>query len=174
VKTIERLRQFSRQSPDTSEIETIEVNTAILEATEICQTRIRSGVHLKMSSCEPVAIRARSSDLLSSVINLVINANDAMTEGGEITITTRSSDSVVTIEVLDTGPGMSPEVKERLFEPFFTTKGIEGTGLGLAMVYAFVERHHGKIEVESELGQGARFRMSFPKAALASPSSRNY
>jgi PAS domain S-box-containing protein len=98
-----------------------------------------------------------------ALINLVINARDAMPHGGVVTLATRAiragCDTWVEIEVADDGPGLSPELKDKMFEPFFTTKGDQGTGLGLPMVLGTIEQHGGSVEVDSELGQGTRFRL---------------
>jgi CheY-like chemotaxis protein len=81
---------------------------------------------------------------------------------GTIAIRTRRHEDWAILEVADTGIGMDEQTKQRCFEPFFTTKGEIGSGLGLSMVYGIVQRHEGKIEVESELGQGTLFRIWFP------------
>jgi signal transduction histidine kinase len=81
---------------------------------------------------------------------------------GTITIRTGVADGGAFVEVEDDGPGIAPEIKGRIVEPFFTTKGDHGTGLGVSLVYAFTQRYGGRLEIESELGKGARFRMWFP------------
>jgi PAS domain S-box-containing protein len=110
---------------------------------------------------------ADRSFLESAILNLVVNARDAMPQGGVLTITTGArlggpdeselpiGQPVVFITISDTGVGMSPEVLERAFEPFFTTKDIgKGTGLGLSMVYGFVEQSGGHVRIESKVGEG--------------------
>ena len=87
---------------------------------------------------------------------------DALQRKGTITISTGSSDGGAWIEVADNGPGIPPDIKGRIVEPFFTTKGQTGTGLGLSIVYALTQRHGGRLDIESEPGQGARFRLWFP------------
>jgi two-component system NtrC family sensor kinase len=99
------------------------------------------------------------------VLNLVNNAQYAMAHangGGQLLIRTRRSDSQVTIEVTDAGPGMPPEVMNRIFDPFFTTKGHDGTGLGLSVSYGIVRDHGGHIRVSSVPGRGASFYVELP------------
>jgi hypothetical protein len=105
-------------------------------------------------------------------LNLFLNARDAMESGGRLTIATASRDGLVRLSVKDSGSGIAPENLTRVFDPFFTTKGArKGTGLGLSVSYGIVREHGGDIEVESELGNGARFLLSFPEIppAAATP-----
>jgi len=96
-------------------------------------------------------------------VNLVVNAIQAMSEGGTLTITTSGADGVVKTAFTDTGTGIKPEHMEKLFTPFFTTKSeVKGVGLGLSVSYGIVERHGGKIEVQSEWGKGATFTVHLP------------
>jgi len=99
------------------------------------------------------------------VVNLVVNALEALVGNGTITIRT-GCDRGGWIEVADTGPGMSPDVQSRVFEPFFTTKA-DGTGLGLATVYGFVQAHGGRVSLETAQGRGTCVRLWFPEIAEA-------
>jgi two-component system, cell cycle sensor histidine kinase and response regulator CckA len=125
----------------------------------------------------PIHIRADESALSQIVLNLVVNARDAMPDGGTATIElgiARLEDPVAPrlgiasgqyagISVRDTGQGIPPEVQRHLFEPFFTTKPPEqGTGLGLSIVYGIVTGLGGAIEVQSEIGRGATFTIYLP------------
>ena len=129
-------------------------------------------------------INADRSQLHQTLLNLCVNARDAMPKGGVLTINTRmvsvaslrnqhpeaAASSYVCIEVSDTGEGMTEEIKKRLFEPFFTTKAIgKGTGLGLSVVFGIVQTHKGFIDVESELGKGTTFRLYLPALQVAKP-----
>lgn len=178
VETIERLRAFSRQTP-VGEREIADVAGLANEAIQLAEPRVRktgSGVQLVVDLQPTPAVRLEPGELVNALVNLMFNACDAMPEGGTLTVRTGADDTGAFVEVKDTGTGMPPAVKERIFEPFFTTKGAEGTGLGLATTYAFVKRNGGEISLESELGEGTRFRLWFPRAeattadAAATPS----
>ena len=123
---------------------------------------------------------ADQNQLQQIVLNLCVNARDSMPSGGVITLATRSvpgsrlthlgafaTQSYACLEVVDTGVGMSPEVRQRIFEPFYTTKhGNQGTGLGLAVVYGIVVAHRGFIDVETTPGCGSTFRVFLPLAEI--------
>jgi CheY-like chemotaxis protein len=119
----------------------------------------------------PTRIKADPTQLEQVLLNLVVNARDAMTAGGTLVIATRQATDaagarIVTLRVTDDGTGMSPDVRDRIFEPFFTTKETgKGTGLGLATVYGIVAQSGGTIAVDSEPGRGTTFTISFFSAA---------
>jgi PAS domain S-box-containing protein len=123
-------------------------------------------------------VRADPTQLEQVLLNLLMNARDALPDGGTITVEARNlpaggehcepeapREDCVLLTVTDDGSGMSEEVKAHLFEPFFTTKaGEKGTGLGLATVYGIVQQHGGRLSVQSETGKGTKFRIYWPKA----------
>src|SRR5207237_1536642 len=107
-------------------------------------------------------IAARPAALTETMTNLILNALDAMPDGGTLMIATRQErGGPVTIIVGDTGVGMSEAVRQRVFEPFFSTKGEAGSGLGLSVAYSIVRRHGGDIRVESQPGRGTTFTLTF-------------
>ncbi len=171
VQTIERLREFSRQAPE-SKAELIDLNRLTHEAVEIARARLSSrpagACSIREELGDPPRVLARASDVVSAVVNLVVNAIDAVTDGCTIVLRTGKARGGAWVEVSDDGPGMTPEVEQRAFEPFFTTKGEDGTGLGLPMVYACAERHNGSISLETAPGKGARFTLWLPGTAAAS------
>src|SRR5213076_1871731 len=122
---------------------------------------------LELGTVEP--IHGRPAALTETMTNLILNALDAMPDGGTLTIATRQErGGPVTIIVGDTGVGMSEAVRQRIFEPFFTTKPEgKGTGLGLSVAYSIVRRHGGDIRVESQPGRGATFTLTVPTAREA-------
>ena len=117
---------------------------------------------------DPLFVLAASSHLSQIFVNLVVNAVDAMPNGGLLAISTFALDGDVVVEVEDTGMGMDSATRGRIFEPFFTTKPEgEGTGLGLATVYGIIQGYGGSIEVRSEPGHGSTFRLRLPAAPPA-------
>jgi CheY-like chemotaxis protein/anti-sigma regulatory factor (Ser/Thr protein kinase) len=117
------------------------------------------------------AVQADPGQLETAVLNIVVNARDAMPEGGTITIQTRkvngdeagSLGRAIELAISDTGAGIDPAMRDRVFEPFFTTKSVgKGTGLGLSQVYGFVAQTGGEVRIEGEPGQGAKLVLLLP------------
>lgn len=104
---------------------------------------------------------ADATQLKQVILNIMLNAAQAMEGRGSLTITTAHDAGVISIKIKDTGPGITPEHVSKLFNPFFTTKE-KGTGLGLAISYGIVERHFGQIDVETEMGKGSTFIITLP------------
>jgi signal transduction histidine kinase len=133
------------------------------EAGELVDLRV-----ILVREAPPVALgRGRIEQIL---LNLTLNASDAMPAGGKLTIRTDVIDTGVRLTVEDTGEGMTPDVAAHAFDPFFTTKGEgKGTGLGLSVVYGIVERAGGRIDLDSTLGAGTRLTLDLPLAEVAVP-----
>jgi signal transduction histidine kinase len=112
---------------------------------------------MQLDSRLPV-VPADPEQMTRALRNLILNAIDAMAQGGTLTVTTTAAGAGVRLEVADTGQGLKPEECERLFTPYYTTK-THGTGLGLAIVQSVVSDHKGKISVASEPGKGTTFRI---------------
>src|ERR1051326_2991689 len=161
LETVERLRDFSRKSDEDTEVTATDPNAAVHEAVEISKPRF-SGIKLVLHLGSPPRILVPTTDFVTAIVNLLLNAADALGGAGIVTVCTGSSNGGAWIEVADNGPGIRPEIKNKILEPFFTTKGQLGTGLGLSIIYAFTQRHGGRLEIESETGRGAKFRMWFP------------
>jgi len=160
--TVARLRSFSRQEPDRP-AEPTNLDQMAELALQICLPRLREYGHITLrreSSVTPPVL-VRPSELVNAIVNLVVNAIEALPGNGTITLRSGTNDGQVTIEVADDGPGMPPEIQKRVLEPFFTTKP-QGTGLGLAMAYAFVQRHGGRLDLVTAPGRGTSVKLSFP------------
>jgi signal transduction histidine kinase len=162
-----RLLSFSRcekPAPRRLDVDEIVVDVELMLRGMI-GTRVR--LDLDLAGALP-AVAADPNQLRRLLVNLAVNARDAMPTGGVLTIETRHGDGVVEIRVRDTGSGMDQEVRARLFEPFFTTKPAgKGTGLGLAAVQRIVTQCGGWIEVDTELGLGTTFSIGLPTAQAA-------
>jgi PAS domain S-box-containing protein len=160
-----RLLGFSRKQLLSPRVVDVNVLIAELEPmlARVLDERIAFAAH---PSPTPARINIDPSVLESALVNLAVNARDAMPNGGTLTVDTVVRGPVVTIAVRDSGTGMDPETLARVGEPFFTTKGAGvGTGLGLAMIYGSVEQSGGSIQIESTPGAGTVVRLLFPFAS---------
>jgi CheY-like chemotaxis protein/anti-sigma regulatory factor (Ser/Thr protein kinase) len=168
--TVKRIQDFARQRRD-HDFVSVAVDQLLMDVNEITRPRWKdraqaNNVHinLNLQINSDAAIMGDASELREVLVNMVFNAVDAMPEGGRLTLFAEQLDGFVQISVSDTGIGMTQEVRSRIFDPFFTTKGNAGMGLGLAVCYGIIQRHQGSIEVESEVGHGATFRIKLPVA----------
>jgi CheY-like chemotaxis protein len=118
-------------------------------------------------------VQGSASELREVFVNIILNALDAMPQGGRLRIRSEARGSFVNLTFADTGIGMAREVSERIFEPFFTTKGVTGMGLGLAVSYSIVERHGGRIEAQSAPGRGTSFIITLPAGEVVRVEDRN-
>jgi two-component system NtrC family sensor kinase len=160
---IRKLLLFARQTP--TRREPTDLNTVVSDALGLFEHRFKQeGVELVCSLCPKAPeITADASQLTQVVVNLVVNALQAMPEGGRLTVETDAQDGHVFCIVEDTGVGMTEDILDRLFVPFFTTKEVnQGTGLGLPVVHGIVTSHGGTIEVKSKPGVGTRFTIRLP------------
>ena len=163
-----QLLAFSRRNP--SETHPTDVHATIVALTPMLARLLGAQIALETRLCEGVPTVALGQGQLDQVlVNLAVNARDAMPGGGTIRLTTASNEPAGTVEIAfaDTGCGMSPETAARAFEPFFTTKGERGTGLGLSIVSRIVDQAQGTVRCESEPGRGTTVRMSLPVTGMA-------
>jgi len=110
-------------------------------------------------------IAAVPDQLTQVLLNLIINAIEAMPDGGELTIATACANDWLQVSIHDTGPGVNPDDAAKIFEPFYTTKAT-GTGLGLSVSYGIIQRHGGRIDVKGVPGEGATFTVSLPMGVI--------
>ena len=173
AEVVRRVSRFARMQPleDWQRLDLRQLASEVLELTrarwqDAAQAQgIRIEAALEGSDLQPVTGNAAA--LREVLMNLVLNAVEAVPSGGKIAVRTFSEDAWVGLSVSDTGVGMSPQVRERALEPFFTTKGPRSTGLGLSESYGILQRHGGKLTVESAEGQGTTVTVHLP---VASPS----
>jgi signal transduction histidine kinase len=160
---IKKLMLFARQTPPRKT--RVDLNAVVEEGLFLLASRcMKEGVVIERDLAHGLPeIVADPSQLNQVLVNLVVNAVQAMPKGGSVRITTRANRSRVVLAVEDTGVGMDREVLEKIFTPFFTTKDVhEGTGLGLPVVHGIVTSHGGTISVESKPGRGSRFEVCLP------------
>ena len=163
---IGRFSDFSRMPAP--HFERVSINDAIGDAIRLYEAQLRLNnieVHIQISGAAPT-IDADSDQLRRAFGNLLLNAIDAMPNGGSLTFSVTEIQNAVRIAVADTGQGLTEEEGSRLFTPYYTTKQ-HGTGLGLAIVQGVVSDHHGKITVESGKGKGATFILELPRKQMA-------
>jgi two-component system NtrC family sensor kinase len=167
TEIVQSLRTFSRT--DELVLKPIDINKAVLNTLILLRSSIPYNIEVKpvlnkmgLLNCYPGKINQVLMNLINNSIQ-AINAKEKK-DNENITITTHDHPENITIQISDTGIGMSPEVRQRIFEPFFTTKDVgEGTGLGLSIVFGIIEDHHGSIDIQSEVGQGTTFTITLPK-----------
>lgn len=175
------LLAFSRREPARSEVVVVADTIGRLTSTIVGAT-LPESIVLELTGLELEACAAVDPALLeAAVLNLVLNARDAMSDRGNLTIALRlrnltgdpslEDGAYVEISVSDTGVGIEPAVLDKVLEPFFTTKAERGTGLGLSMVYGFAEQSGGAIQIDSTPGVGTQARLLLPRADAASPVS---
>lgn len=176
VEVIERLRSFAR-SGETGTGRAVDLTALAAEAEELARPRSACRgfvpVRFKRELAPVPPVQGNASEILNAVVNLIVNAIEAMPRGGTICLRCGEANAQVWVEVEDDGPGMSPELQSQVFEPFFTTKGSDGTGLGLAMVNDCVSHHGGRVELVSVLGSGTRIRLTFPTSTTATSRSES-
>jgi PAS domain S-box-containing protein len=165
---VRSLLAFARQRK--AEDRVLDMNAILQEEIHLLERTTLSRVRLEMDLAPDLQpMRGDASALNNAIMNLCVNAVDAMSENGTLTLRTRNVDNDwIEVVVEDTGTGMPKDILDRAMEPFYTTKGVgKGTGLGLSMVYSTVKAHSGQIEIHSMSGQGTQVRMRFPACASA-------
>lgn len=155
------LRTFSRM--DESSFRPSDIHEGLKSTLRLLSAELKNRITVHQELGEIPKVECALSQINQVFMNLISNSIQAIEGKGEIWLRTFQQGSNVIIEIEDTGSGMTSEVVNQIFVPFFTTKKVgEGTGLGLSIAYGLIQKHHGKIEVESELGRGTVFRISLP------------
>jgi len=162
IKTIVKdLKDFSHL--DQAELVQADINACIENTLTIISNELMLKTELKKEFGVLPAVTCNPGQINQVLSNLLHNAAQAVEQGGEITIKTWAEQNLVCIAISDTGPGIPPEIRERLFEPFFTTREVgKGAGLGLSIAYDIIKKHNGEITVKSELGKGSCFTVRLP------------
>jgi len=171
AQSVARMKEFYRPRDSDSLHQSIDINRVIEQVIELTRARWQTiprerGVTVEMqtelaSDLPPVL--GSEAEIRDALVNVVLNAVDAMPKGGRIVFRSRVIDAHgISVEVIDTGSGMDEATRARCLEPFFTTKGERGSGLGLSMVYGMVERHAAAIDIESQVGRGTQVAITFP------------
>jgi CheY-like chemotaxis protein len=178
AKLTQQLLAFARRQ--TLKPELFDTNANIQAMDEMMQTLVGARVEIVRDlPDEALCVSADTNQFDTALVNLAVNARDAMAGEGQLTIRVRSTDSLpalreraavagsfVAITIADTGSGIAPVDREKIFEPFYTTKPVgSGTGLGLSQVFGFARQSGGDIQVESEVGKGSRFTLYLPQVA---------
>src|SRR2546421_8832121 len=174
---VSRLRDFYRPRGAADLLEPLDLNEIVTQSIALAKPRgakreQEKAVSFRTDFNGEVMVAGIGAELREVLTNLIFNALDAIPGAGVIPLRTLIQRGNAVVEVIDTGTGMSAEVRERCLEPFFTTKGDHGTGLGLAMVFGIIKRHQGALEIESEPVKGATFRIQLPACTqgVATPS----
>jgi PAS domain S-box-containing protein len=179
-----QLLAFSRRQA--IEVRDVDLNSVVANVTRLLHRVLGEDIVLTFTYSEqPLAVRADPGMIEQVLLNLAVNARDAMPDGGRLSIDTSSADFSgnepsragspgrwACLRVSDNGAGIAAEHLPHIFEPFFTTKDVgKGTGLGLATTYGIVQQHGGWIEVDSEIGHGTEFRVFFPRVGAETPAA---
>jgi PAS domain S-box-containing protein len=168
---VSRLRDYYREAATGDEFEVVDLKRIVEDTIDFTRSRwadqaMASNTKYRVvTNLEDANVAGSPSQLRELLVNLIFNALDAMPQGGQLSLNVARDSAhpgIATLEVADTGVGMTPEVRKRCMEPFFTTKGAGGTGLGLATSYRIVTRHHGEIQIETEPGHGTRMIIALP------------
>lgn len=172
AETVRRVQRFTQRRPDTSRRTTVSLTSLVREAVElvrpVLEMRAAGGpIRIEESVGEELLVQANPIELREALLNLMLNAVDAMPDGGILRLVGRSEGEHVVLAVQDTGAGMTREVMLRAPEPFFTTKGPRGTGLGLSQVAGILRRHGSGMDLESWPGVGTTVLLRLPAAAPA-------
>lgn len=162
TRIVRDLKDFS-YSDRSESWKLVDLHAGLESTINIIWNELKYKVTLERQYGELPLVEALPSELNQVYMNLLLNAGQAIAERGTITVSTGLEGDQVWIEFRDTGPGIAADIQQRIFDPFFTTKPVgSGTGLGLSISYGIINKHHGRIDVDSAPGEGAAFRITLP------------
>jgi signal transduction histidine kinase len=171
AKIVNGLLNLSRSSgPSADERSLVDLNAVVSDVLSLLEPQLVAGkVKVRRELCaSPALVDGVEHKLQQVFLNLFLNARDAMSKGGWLSVVTRIEQGQVMAEVGDTGSGIPSEQLSRIYDPFFTTKAIgKGTGLGLSITYGIVREHEGTLTCQSAVGQGTRITVALPQSAAA-------
>jgi signal transduction histidine kinase len=166
-KIVQDLKDFSRTGAE-DEWQWADLHKGLDSTLNIVNNEIKYKAKVVKEYGTLPEIECLPSQLNQVFMNLLVNAAHAIDQQGTITVRSGADASSLWVEVSDTGSGIAPENLKRIFEPFFTTKPVgKGTGLGLSLSYSIVQKHGGRLEVDSEPGRGTTFRVTLPRERVA-------
>ncbi|MDT8999536.1 PAS domain-containing protein [Paucibacter sp. APW11] len=171
-KIVQDLKDFSRV--DQSDWQMADINQGLDSTLNVVMNEVKYKAEIKKDYGKLPAVRCLAAQLNQVFMNMIVNAGHAISGRGEIRLSTCCVDDWVCIAIGDNGSGMAPEVQRRIFDPFFTTKPVgQGTGLGLSLSFSIVQKHGGRIELESEVGKGSTFRIWIPVLGPKAPGGQS-
>ncbi|MFQ6038961.1 MAG: sensor histidine kinase, partial [Candidatus Aminicenantales bacterium] len=163
AKIVKNLLNFAR-NPSEASFYKVDLKQSLMEIISLIEYKLKNmNIDLELDLKPLPAIWAQGERIQQVFINIILNAMDAMPEGGKLRIALSRSDNQAVVAIEDTGTGIKSQHLPHIFDPFFTTKGLgKGTGLGLSISYAIIKEHEGRVTVESELKKGSRFTIFIP------------
>ncbi|MCP4714008.1 MAG: response regulator [Deltaproteobacteria bacterium] len=169
AETIRRIMEFARTDSDVSHFEVVDLNAIVRDALEFTRPRWKEGaqargvlIQVETELEELPALLGNASELREVLINIVINAIDALPQGGQIRVRSYLDEPEVVVDISDSGDGIEQAIMDKIFDPFFTTKGPQATGLGMSVSYGIIKRHKGSVSVASKEGQATTFSIRLP------------
>ena len=175
AQAVERAKKVTSQlldfaQPKPPEVTPFDLGDLAHDQISLARSILPPEIDIHLATAGNLGITGDEGKIGQVLLNLLLNAADAMPKGGRITVEVRErqADQTVLLSVSDTGTGIAPDVIPRIFDPFYTTKGVgKGTGLGLAVVHRIIQDHHGSVHVESEPGKGTTFSIVLPHSEIA-------
>ncbi|NOZ20844.1 MAG: response regulator [Planctomycetes bacterium] len=176
AQIVRRIQDMTRLRTDRYFVD-VSLNDLLEDVVAITSTRWldqaqRQGIKIEVDEQYGTTgvVQGDEAELREAFTNIILNAVDALPEGGKIRIETGHRDNMAYVKIADNGVGMTPEVQKKVFDPLFTTKGGQGNGLGMSVSYGIITRHGGRVSVDSQPGKGTTFTAEFPIMASQPPT----